>query len=55
VRQAIGLKTDLFTASSENELDNAFAAMSQRQIGAVLAVSDPFFNNNRNRLVAAHS
>jgi putative tryptophan/tyrosine transport system substrate-binding protein len=50
VGQAIGLKTALFAAENESDLD-AFARMSQRQIGGVLALSDPFFNSSRNHLV----
>ena len=52
VAQSIGLKAFLFAASSDDELEGAFAAISQRQVDGLLAVSDPFFNTSRARLVA---
>jgi putative tryptophan/tyrosine transport system substrate-binding protein len=47
----IGTEILLIKASSESEIDAAFAAMRTR-IGALLVGTDPFFNSQRRRIVA---
>jgi putative tryptophan/tyrosine transport system substrate-binding protein len=42
-------------ASSDAELELAFASLVHRQVGALLVASDPFFNSRRERLVALSS
>ena len=39
-------------ASTPSEIDNAFAAMRQRRIGALLLGGDPFFSSRRQQIVA---
>jgi putative ABC transport system substrate-binding protein len=45
-----------FSASSESEIDAAFASMVQQRIGTLLGASDPFLFNQRDQIVslAAH-
>jgi putative ABC transport system substrate-binding protein len=50
--RAIGLKLDVLHASSERELDAAFATLVQQRIGALLVGADPFFTTRREQLVA---
>lgn len=38
-------------ASSEDELDKAFAAISEHHVAAVLAVSDNFLNSRRDQII----
>jgi putative tryptophan/tyrosine transport system substrate-binding protein len=47
-----GYEIQLLTASSEGEIDVAFAAVSQQQIAALSVGADPFFANRREQLVA---
>ena len=49
---AIGQQIHLLSASNEYEIDTAFASAMQLQAGAMLVGSDPFFNSQRNRIVA---
>jgi len=49
---AIGQQIHLLSASNESEIDTAFASAMQLQAGAMLVGSDPFFNSQRNRIVA---
>jgi putative tryptophan/tyrosine transport system substrate-binding protein len=48
----LGRETAVFTASSERELDLAFAAMVQRQVGALIVNVDPVFIDRRQKIVA---
>jgi putative ABC transport system substrate-binding protein len=48
----IGLKVQILKASTDREIDAAFASLVQERIGALLVGNDPFFNN-RIDLVAA--
>ena len=50
--RAIGLKLHVQYASSERELDAAFATLVQQRIGALLVDADAFFLNRREQLVA---
>jgi putative ABC transport system substrate-binding protein len=49
---SLGRQIVVLNASSESELDAAFTNMEQQQIGALLAASDPFFYNRRERIVS---
>jgi putative ABC transport system substrate-binding protein len=53
--RAIGQKIVILEASNEREVDAAFATLVQRQIGALLVASDPFFSNRRDQLLALAS
>jgi putative ABC transport system substrate-binding protein len=50
--RAIGQQTDVFRASSENEIDAAFAGLVRRGDGALLVADDPFFSVRRSQFVA---
>ena len=50
--RATGLKLHVQYASSERELDAAFATFVQQRIGALLVDADPFFRYRREQLVA---
>jgi putative ABC transport system substrate-binding protein len=49
---SLGQEMLVFRASSERELDTAFAAMAQRRAGALLVASDLFFLARRDLLVS---
>jgi putative ABC transport system substrate-binding protein len=49
---SLGKRIVVFTASTERELDAAFANMVQPRIGALLGASDPFLFSRRNRLAS---
>jgi putative ABC transport system substrate-binding protein len=49
--RAKGVQLHVLTASSESEIDAAFTALAQRQASALVVGTDPFFNNQRERLV----
>jgi putative ABC transport system substrate-binding protein len=53
---ALGLELIVLNASSEHEIDTAFASLADRRIGALLVTSDPFLFGRREQLVrlAAH-
>ena len=53
---ALGLELIVLNASSEREIDTAFATVAERRIGALLVTSDPFLFSRREQLVslAAH-
>jgi putative ABC transport system substrate-binding protein len=53
---ALGLQLTVYNASSESEIDTAFAAIAERRAGALLVTSDPFFLSQREQLLqlAAH-
>ena len=53
--RAIGQKIVILEASNERDVDAAFATLVQRQIGALLVASDPFFSNRRNQILALAS
>ena len=42
----------ILKASTEVEIDAAFASLAQLQAGALLVSRDPFFNSRREQLVA---
>jgi putative tryptophan/tyrosine transport system substrate-binding protein len=47
-----GVQFHILKASTESEIDAAFAALVQRPAGALLVLSDPFFFNRRAQIVA---
>jgi putative ABC transport system substrate-binding protein len=47
----LGRKIQVLRASSEHEIDLAFATLVQSQVGALLVGSDPFFNQRYEKLV----
>ena len=48
---ALGLELTIYRASSESEIDTAFAAMAEHRTGALLVTSDPLLASMRERLV----
>jgi putative tryptophan/tyrosine transport system substrate-binding protein len=50
--RVIGRKVLLLKASSENDIDAAFATMSQMRVAALLVGADPFFFSRRAQIVA---
>jgi putative ABC transport system substrate-binding protein len=50
---AASRRLEVMTASSERELQTAFAAMVQKQIGGLIVGVDPFFFGTRRALIAA--
>jgi putative ABC transport system substrate-binding protein len=50
--RAIGKQVVIFNASSEAEIESAFAEIVQARPGALLVGADPFFNSRRDRIVA---
>jgi putative tryptophan/tyrosine transport system substrate-binding protein len=53
---ALGLDLIVLNASSDHEIDTAFASVAERRIGALLVTSDPFLFSRRQQIVslAAH-
>jgi len=47
----IGLKVQILKASTDREIDAAFASLVQERTGALLVGGDPFFNNRIERLI----
>jgi putative ABC transport system substrate-binding protein len=50
--RSLGLRIEVFNASTESEIDTAFAALSARKLGALLVVNNPLFTTRRERLIA---
>jgi putative tryptophan/tyrosine transport system substrate-binding protein len=50
--RAKGVELHILKASTESEIDAAFAALVQRQAGALVVSADPFFSGRRERIVA---
>ncbi|HEX3340067.1 MAG TPA: ABC transporter substrate-binding protein [Pseudolabrys sp.] len=48
----LGQRIEIINASSELELDEAFASMKQLQAAAILVGSDPFFASRRDQIVS---
>ena len=53
--RARGLQLPILKASSEAEIDTAFATLAQLYAGGLVVGGDPFFNSRRERLVALAS
>jgi putative tryptophan/tyrosine transport system substrate-binding protein len=49
---ALGQRLEVLTASTESELETAFATMVRKQVDALIVKADPFFIYQCNRLVA---
>jgi putative ABC transport system substrate-binding protein len=49
---AVGQQHYLVNATSERDFEPAFATMAQQGTGALLEMADPFFNSQRERIVA---
>ncbi len=49
---AIGQQAEVHNASTEDDIDGAFAAIAQPRIGALYVGSDPLFFSQRNKLIA---
>jgi putative tryptophan/tyrosine transport system substrate-binding protein len=50
--QALGVNLIVLNASTEAEIDAAFAEFSRQRIAALLLGTDPFFNTRRDQIVA---
>ena len=50
--RAIGLTLIILNASTESEIDAAFATLVQQRIGALVVTGDPFFVSRRDKVVA---
>ena len=50
--RALEQQVSILSASTEREIDAAFATVTQSRAGALLVGSDPFFNNERDQIVA---
>jgi putative ABC transport system substrate-binding protein len=50
--RALGLEIYTVNATTERDIDTAFAAIVQRGVGALLVGNDPFFTDRRDQLVA---
>jgi len=50
--QALGLRVDVFDASTEDEIDAAFVAAVQRGAGALLVGGDAYFNSRRAQFIS---
>jgi putative ABC transport system substrate-binding protein len=50
---AIGLRVQIAHASSEQEIESAFATLSKQQIGAVIVGADPYYLSRREKIIAA--
>jgi putative ABC transport system substrate-binding protein len=48
----LGIKFQVISAASENEIDNAFASLAQQRIEALVLDTELFFNNRRNQIAA---
>ena len=50
--RALGLELHIVNASTEHDIDMAYATIVQRRAGALLVGNDPFFTDRRDQLVA---
>jgi putative ABC transport system substrate-binding protein len=50
--RAVGQQVTILNASTEAEIDAAFAALVEQRAGALLLAADPFFNNRRDQITA---
>jgi putative ABC transport system substrate-binding protein len=50
--RAKGVELPILKASTESEIDAAFAALAELHAGALLVGADPYFNNRRGQIVA---
>jgi putative ABC transport system substrate-binding protein len=50
--RTLGLQIEILRASSESDLDAAFARLPELKVGALQVCADPFFNSRRDQIVA---
>jgi putative ABC transport system substrate-binding protein len=50
--RTLGLQIEILRASTERDLDTAFARLPELRVGALQVCADPFFNSQRDRIVA---
>jgi putative ABC transport system substrate-binding protein len=50
--RTLGQTVHILSASTEGEIDTAFAGFAQLRVGALLVINDAFFNNHADQLVA---
>ena len=50
--RALGLRLHVLQASSERDIDAAFASLFERRASALLVSADPFFSSRRNQVLA---
>jgi putative ABC transport system substrate-binding protein len=50
--RSMGFRIEVFNASTESEIDTAFAALSARRLGALLLANHPLFTTGRERIIA---
>jgi putative tryptophan/tyrosine transport system substrate-binding protein len=50
--RSLGLQLHILSASTESEIDSAFAGLAERKAGALFVDSDAFFLSNRDKLTA---
>jgi putative ABC transport system substrate-binding protein len=50
--RSIGLQVHILAASTEGEINSAFATLAEQKAHALLVASDPFFTSNRGKIVA---
>jgi len=50
--RAVGQQLNILSASTESDIDTAFATATESRAGAMLVGSDPFFNSRLNQIVA---
>jgi len=50
--RSLGLRIEVINASTESEIDTAFAAMSAHRLGALLMANNPLFTTRRERIIA---
>lgn len=53
--RSLGVSIDFVTVGADRDLDTAFDALVRKRIDALVVAASPFFNNNRDRLVALSS
>jgi putative ABC transport system substrate-binding protein len=50
--RSLGLRIEVFNASTESEIEIAFSALSARRLGALLIANNPLFTTRREHLIA---
>src|SRR5215469_2501366 len=50
--RSIGQPLTFLNASTDSELDTAFAALTQQHVGALMLTGDPFFDTRRGKIIA---
>jgi putative tryptophan/tyrosine transport system substrate-binding protein len=50
--RALGIELRVLNASSEDELETAFAELAKLRADALVVAGEPFFDSKRNRIVA---